>query len=78
MEATIGNNNELSCEEPSSIFLTELETEPTLFSISPLAFSNVESNQDATDFTFFNSVVASRRTSLRSNICSEIVPISVL
>ena len=68
MDDTIGNNNALSWEEPSSIFSTELEIVVTLVSIFELADSNVQPNLEVSVFNLSSSFAVSSKTELSSKI----------
>ena len=71
IDATIGNNNEFSCEDASSMFTTESDTDSTLESMLLLALSSVEPNSWTSDFKVSSSAEVSSKIEFSSIICSE-------
>ena len=68
IEDTIGNNNALSWDEPSSMFSTEAEILVTLSSMFVLAVPNVEPNCAVSVFNLSSSFAVSSKTVLSSKI----------
>ena len=69
---TIGNNNELSCVDASSMFSTEEDMDVTLEAMLVLADANVESNSSILDSKISSSPDVSSKTEFSFKICSDI------
>ena len=74
IEAIIGNNNELSCDDASSIEFTDDEILSVLSLMLVLAVDKVSSNPEISDFKVFNSTDVSSNMELSLLICLLIPP----
>ena len=73
---TIGNNNELSCVDASSMFSTDEDMVVTLEAMLVLADANVESNSSILDSKISSSLDVSSKIEFSFTICVDMPLIS--